>query len=74
MHKASRACYEAALHLQSVLRGVIMKKAMDMSVKELARYIDYSVLKPEFTEEEIKYNFLLVLIMSVKAVPHRQLI
>lgn len=31
-----------------------MKKAMDMSVKELARYIDYSVLKPEFTEEEIK--------------------
>ncbi len=30
-----------------------MKQAKDMSVKELARYIDYSVLKPEFTEDEI---------------------
>ena len=29
------------------------KKASEMSVKELASYIDYSVLKPEFTEEEI---------------------
>lgn len=29
------------------------KKAQDMTAKELARYIDYSVLKPEFTEEEI---------------------
>ena len=29
------------------------KKACEMSVKELASYIDYSVLKPEFTEEEI---------------------
>ncbi|MGI6110054.1 MAG: deoxyribose-phosphate aldolase [Eubacteriaceae bacterium] len=29
------------------------KKAADMSVKELAQYIDYSVLKPEFTEKEI---------------------
>ena len=29
------------------------KKAADMTVKELASYIDYSVLKPEFTEEEI---------------------
>ncbi len=29
------------------------KRAADMSVKELAQYIDYSVLKPEFTEEEI---------------------
>ena len=29
------------------------KKASEMSVKELATYIDYSVLKPEFTEEEI---------------------
>ena len=29
------------------------KKACEMSVKELAAYIDYSVLKPEFTEEEI---------------------
>lgn len=29
------------------------KKAIDMSVSELAKYIDYSVLKPEFTEEEI---------------------
>ena len=29
------------------------KKACDMSVQELASYIDYSVLKPEFTEEEI---------------------
>lgn len=30
------------------------KKANEMSVKELARYIDQSVLKPEFTQEEIK--------------------
>ncbi|PWJ51867.1 deoxyribose-phosphate aldolase [Faecalicatena contorta] len=30
-----------------------IKKASEMSVKELAVYIDYSVLKPEFTEEEI---------------------
>ena len=30
-----------------------VKKASEMSVKELATYIDYSVLKPEFTEEEI---------------------
>lgn len=29
------------------------KKASEMSVRELAAYIDYSVLKPEFTEEEI---------------------
>ncbi|SEO86222.1 deoxyribose-phosphate aldolase [Propionispora vibrioides] len=29
------------------------KKAIEMSPKELARYIDYSVLKPEFTEKEI---------------------
>ncbi len=29
------------------------KKAAEMSVAELAKYIDYSVLKPEFTEREI---------------------
>ena len=29
------------------------KKAYEMSIRELAKYIDYSVLKPEFTEEEI---------------------
>lgn len=29
------------------------KKACEMSVEELATYIDYSVLKPEFTEQEI---------------------
>lgn len=29
------------------------KKASEMSIKELASYIDYSVLKPEFTEEQI---------------------
>lgn len=29
------------------------KKAEQMSAKELAKYIDYSVLKPEFTKEEI---------------------
>ena len=29
------------------------KKAEQMSMDELAQYIDYSVLKPEFTEEEI---------------------
>ena len=30
------------------------KKACEMSVKELSAYIDQSVLKPEFTQEEIK--------------------
>lgn len=29
------------------------KKASEMTVEELAKYIDYSVLKPEFTEEQI---------------------
>ena len=29
------------------------KKAAEMTVRELAGYIDYSVLKPEFTEQEI---------------------
>ena len=29
------------------------KKANEMSTRELAAYIDYSVLKPEFTEKEI---------------------
>lgn len=31
----------------------LTKKAAEMSQKELASYIDYSVLKPEFTEKEI---------------------
>ena len=31
----------------------LTKKAEDMSLSELAAYIDYSVLKPEFTEEQI---------------------
>lgn len=30
-----------------------IKKAADMTVEELAAYIDHSVLKPEFTQEEI---------------------
>lgn len=30
------------------------KKACDMSQRELARYIDQSVLKPEFTDEDIR--------------------
>ncbi len=30
-----------------------MMKANEMSVAQLAKYIDYSVLKPEFTEQEI---------------------
>jgi len=30
------------------------KKASEMSVKELASYIDQSVLKPEFTQAEIR--------------------
>ena len=35
----------------------LLKKASEMTVKELARYIDQSVLKPEFTQEEIiKYS------------------
>ncbi len=29
------------------------KKASEMTISELAKYIDYSVLKPEFTEKEI---------------------
>lgn len=29
------------------------KKASEMTISELAKYIDYSVLKPEFTEQEI---------------------
>ena len=29
------------------------KKAAEMTTEELAKYIDYSVLKPEFTEAEI---------------------
>ena len=29
------------------------KLAKEMTTKELAKYIDYSVLKPEFTEQEI---------------------
>ena len=32
----------------------IRKKAKEMSVKELASFIDQSVLKPEFTQEEIR--------------------
>lgn len=31
----------------------LTKKAVEMTRKELAAYIDYSVLKPEFTEEDI---------------------
>lgn len=31
----------------------LTKKASEMSLKEQAAYIDYSVLKPEFTEQEI---------------------
>ena len=31
----------------------LIKKANEMTTKELAAYIDYSVLKPEFTQEEI---------------------
>ena len=30
------------------------KKACEMSVAELAKYIDQSVLKPEFTQEDIR--------------------
>ncbi|MEN6555309.1 MAG: deoxyribose-phosphate aldolase, partial [Anaerolineaceae bacterium] len=30
------------------------KKASEMSVRELAAYIDQSVLKPEFTQAEIR--------------------
>ena len=30
------------------------KKAQDMTVAELAAYIDQSVLKPEFTQAEIR--------------------
>ena len=30
------------------------KKAAEMTVKELASYIDQSVLKPEFTQDDIR--------------------
>jgi deoxyribose-phosphate aldolase len=30
-----------------------MKKAIEMTTQELAQYIDYSVLKPEFTKQQI---------------------
>ena len=33
------------------------KKASEMTVAELAAYIDQSVLKPEFTQEEIRKYF-----------------
>ncbi len=32
------------------------KKAAEMTMKELAAYIDHSVLKPEFTQEDIKIH------------------
>ncbi|HCB94187.1 MAG TPA: deoxyribose-phosphate aldolase [Selenomonas sp.] len=32
------------------------KKAAEMTVKELASYIDHSVLKPEFTQEDIRLH------------------
>lgn len=32
----------------------LTKKAAEMTTKELAAYIDYSVLKPEFTEEQVR--------------------
>ncbi len=35
-----------------------VKKASEMSPKELAHYIDQSVLKPEFTEEDIRRYIL----------------
>ena len=31
----------------------LIKKANEMTLKEVASYIDYSVLKPEFTEDQI---------------------
>ncbi len=31
-----------------------MKTANEMTVKELARYIDHAVLKPEFTQEDVR--------------------
>ena len=43
-------------HKEKAIGGDKMKpdkKACDMTTRELAAYIDYSVLKPEFTEEEI---------------------
>ncbi len=35
------------------MEEIFMKKAAEMTTRELAQYIDYSVLKPEFTEEQI---------------------
>ena len=31
----------------------LTKKASEMTLKELASYIDYSVIKPEYTEKQI---------------------
>ena len=46
------------------------KKAAEMTVKELAAYIDQSVLKPEFTEEDVrKYIQELSLIHISRSAP-----
>ena len=44
------------------------KKAAEMTVRELAAYIDYSVLKPEFTEEEIN-RFSLERVIKANTAP-----
>lgn len=36
----------------------LSKKANKMNMEELARYIDYSILKPQFNEQEIRENIL----------------
>lgn len=44
------------------------KKAVEMSVQELAKYIDYSVLKPEFNEAEIREQVQLSVDFDCKTV------
>lgn len=57
LYKIKKGKYERRCFLFGAVRyGTMMKltkKAEEMTVRELAAYIDYSVLKPEFTEDEI---------------------
>lgn len=45
-----------------------LKRAKEMSREELARYIDHSVLKPEFTQDEIQKNIQDAIDLNCKTV------
>lgn len=44
----------------------VQKKASEMTPRELAAYIDQSVLKSEFTQEEIRKWLLFIITISQK--------